>query len=388
SRIDYLKLPKIDFYQLHVEYETVIIEENSQTNDKISAINARDHFDTAFVVERGLSPDDIKTKDLLEKVEGDPASFSRWIFTIARESMGRITRRNLLAFEPGLTCIFNEITVERQGARYYNDLFRQDEIRSRICLAFHKHRELRVRSEIIPQNAALLIIKDLKPIDEHEKLYPVASEVNQIMLADKTGKGIAQLQQELEAAHLKMQEFYKSQLGSDLFTLTAINPPKPFSPAVVNKDVTFHYLPYDFSQSRFELQFLQEVLNLKSFHEKRLEIYYNGDPHLTDFRIVCYTGKSQNRRRIGLYTPDFLVIKRKDGNIYKILIIETKGSGFSEQSQFIDRKHFIETEFLKMNNEKFGYNRFEFLYLPDDRKLDENLLYFQTKIADFFEENR
>jgi type III restriction enzyme len=160
SRIDYLKLPKIDFYQLHVEYETIVIIEEVKTRDNISAIDTREHFDTAVVIERGLSPDDMKTKDLLEAVEGEKANSSLWIFNIARESMGGVTRRDLLAYELALTRIFNEITVERRGTRYYNDLFRQDEIRSRIRLAFHKHRELKVKTEIIPQNAALLLIKD------------------------------------------------------------------------------------------------------------------------------------------------------------------------------------------------------------------------------------
>ncbi|MCX6584711.1 MAG: DEAD/DEAH box helicase family protein [Candidatus Aminicenantes bacterium] len=391
SRMDYLKLPKIDFYQLHVEYETIVTVEEAKTRDNISAIDTQEHFDTAVVIERGLSPDDLKKKNLLESVEGEQADFSSWIFTIARESMGVLTRRDLLLFEPGLTRIFNEVTMERQGTRYYNALFRQDEIRSRLRLAFHKHRELNVKSEIIPQNAGLLVIKNLQPmVEEHDKLYPVASDVNEIMQADKTGKGIAQLQKEVEEAQLKLQEFIKSQPNPDLFALAGLSTQKPksFSPAVVNKAASFHYLPYDFSQSRFELTFLQEVLSLKSFHERKLEIYYNGDRHLTEFRIVCYAGKNQRWQRIGLYTPDFLIIKRKDGGIHKVLIVETKGSGFAEQSEFIARRHFMETEFLKMNNEKFDYNRFEFLYLPDDRKMDENLFSFQTRIATFFEENK
>lgn len=39
-----------------------------------------------------------------------------------------------------------------------------------------------------------------------------------------------------------------------------------------------------------------------------------------------------------------------------------------------------------MDNKKFGYKRFEFIYLPDDRNMDENIHSFQTGIARFFEE--
>ena len=84
------------------------------------------------------------------------------------------------------------------------------------------------------------------------------------------------------------------------------------------------------------------------------------------------------------YTPDFLVIKRKDERIYKILIVETKGSGFAAQPEFLSRRNFIENEFLKINNEKFGYRRFDYLYLEDSARMDNNLGLFKKKIETFF----
>ena len=277
---------------MHVEYETVVIEEDSQPDVKISAIDVNEHFDTAFVIERGLSPDDMKTKDLLEAVEGEKANFSMWIFNIARESMGGVTRRDLLAYEFALTRIFNEITVERRGTRYYNELFRQDEIRSCIRLAFHKHRELKVKLEFTPQSASLLLSERLLPLGgEHDKLYPAVSDVHQIMLADKTGKDIVQIQKELEAAHLKVQEFLKSQPNPDLFALAGINVPKQvsFSPAVVNKDATFHYLPYDFYQSRFELNFLHQGVDQIVHNYKRVENHEKIILHNQQFQTFLDT---------------------------------------------------------------------------------------------------
>lgn len=163
SRMDYLRLPNIDFYQLNVEYETVVVEEDAGTEGKISAIDTRQYFDTAAVIERGLSLDEQRKKNLLDAVEGERVDFRLWIVTIAKESFGGVTRRDLLAYETGLTRIFNEITTERGGVRYYNELFRQDEIRSRIRLAYHRHRELHMKSEIIPNSAALLLVEKLKP---------------------------------------------------------------------------------------------------------------------------------------------------------------------------------------------------------------------------------
>lgn len=395
SRMDYLKLPKVDFYQLKVEYETIVIEESANSEKNLSDIDVKDYFDTATVVERGLSPDELKTKDILARIKGERTDFDLWIYVIARESMGSIARSDLYRHQRELKSIFDAITFEkgasaRQGAnRCFNGLFRQEEIRARIRLAFHKHRELAIKSEIVPQSASLLVIEKLAPVAAQEKLYPNAADVNEILQADTTGKDMALLRKEVAEAQRKMQEFIAAQPHPDLFAMAGFNAqvPKIFSQAVISKDRTFHYLPYSFQQSRFELNFLKEVISLTTFPENNLEVYYNGEGHLTEFRIACYAKKNERWRRVGLYTPDFLVIRRQDGNIHKILIVETKGSGFAAQPEFIARKSFVEAEFLKMNNEKFGYRRFDYLYLPDDRKMDENLLSFKTKVELFFKEH-
>lgn len=388
-RMEYLNLPKIDFYQLNVEYETIVTDEEAKPEETIPQINAKNYFDTAVIVERGLSKDDLKKKDLLEKIKGDVAEFDRWLFDIARESMDAVNTNDLRRYEAPLATIFNAITYGNKKSRVFNNLFRQDEIKTRIRLAFHRHRELNVKSEIIPKSASLLVIEKLASVEEHDKLYPSASDVQEILQTDKTGKDITVLQKEVEEAQWKLKEFIKSQPNPDLFAMAgfSVQTPKTFSKAVVSKDRTFHYLPYDFYQSRFELKFLQEVISLAPFIDTGLEIYYNGEKHLTEFRIVCYEKKNASWSRVGNYTPDFLVIKRKEGGIHKILIVETKGSGFADQPEFKARKNFVESEFLKMNNDKFGYNRFDYLYLPDSIAMDDNLLAFKSRINTFFKEN-
>jgi len=389
SRMDYLKLPKIDFCQLNVEYETVITDQEAQPEKTISQINSKNHFDIAVIVERGLSKDDLTKKDLLDKIEGDRADFDRWIFDIARGSMGSLNTHSLYQYEKPLLIIFTAVTYEKTDYRVFNNLFRQDEIKSRIRLAFHKHRELNVRSEIIPKSASLLVIEKLVPVEDHDKLYPSVNDTQDILQADKTGKDISVLQKEIEVAQRKMKEFIASQPNPDLFTMAGLDvgTTKTFSKAVVSKDKTFHYLPYNFFQSRFELDFLKEVIILVPSMDKGLEIYYNGERHLTEFCVVCYEKKNDRWRKVGRYTPDFLVINRKDSGIHKILIVETKGSGFADQPEFKARRNFMESEFLKMNNEKFGYNRFDYLYLPDSTTMNDNLVVFKSKIDTFFKEN-
>ena len=135
------------------------------------------------------------------------------------------------------------------------------------------------------------------------------------------------------------------------------------SNAVMNKDRTFHYLPYDLDLS-FEMTFIAHALTSDTLLRRKLEVYYNGEGELTEFRINCFGRTSNGWARIGKYTPDFLLVERKSGAIYRALIVETKGQVYARD--FATRRRFIETEWLKINNEKFGYRRFDFLYLEGE----------------------
>ena len=145
-------------------------------------------------------------------------------------------------------------------------------------------------------------------------------------------------------------------LGIDV---SALRNPKPDPHP--ERSQTYHYLPYRFD-SGLEGHFLsQEVLPL--IKEKALEVYFNGDDTLTEFKIDCYKRVGTNWRYIGRYVPDFLLLSRNEQKqIDKVIIIETKGEGFA--AKFKDKLDFM-TEFVKKNNDKFGYQRFDFLYLED-----------------------
>jgi hypothetical protein len=67
--------------------------------------------------------------------------------------------------------------------------------------------------------------------------------------------------------------------------------------------------------------------------------------------------------------------------IYKAVIIETKGSG---TTNFTRRRKFVEGEFLKINKDKFGYDKFEYLYLTGANKMEENLTRLTSSIKKFF----
>lgn len=151
------------------------------------------------------------------------------------------------------------------------------------------------------------------------------------------------------------------------------------------KDRSFHYLPYH-TDSDFEQIFLEQVLSFEDLEKLGLEVYYNGDRALTEFKIKCYKNSGTAWRYVGMYTPDFLIIQRKNGEIYKAIIVETKGRIYANDPAFKEKRAFTQGQFIQQNNRAFGYNRFDYLYLEDTLTETERLRLTHEKICAFFEE--
>lgn len=144
-----------------------------------------------------------------------------------------------------------------------------------------------------------------------------------------------------------------------------------------NRNATYYVRPIEKQNIDYMLSF-DEIENLG------LEVYYNGDRAMTEFKIKCYKKNGSKWSYVGIYTPDFLIIKRKDGKIHKIIVVETKGEIYAKDPTFKEKKTFMETEFSKQNNTAFGYERFDYKNINDriakhndavDAKLLEFLLY-------------
>ena len=377
SRLEYLKLPKVNFYQLKVQYNDLVIEESPDTENKLRSISLDDMGmrNSLIIRHRGLTH--IKETATHVYFSGnETADFNVWLFDMAKESFNRLELKNLTEYKKILSEIFGQITFEKDGTRYFNNVFRRKEINSAVRLAFHCRRGLKTESELVPENASMLIVGNLRNVPKHEKLYPDEKTSKQILEMDKAGSDPAEALRDL------LDKFEEIKKVNPLFSSMMTTP--SLEPAVHDKNRTFHYLPYDFAQSAFELNFLKEALNLEEIVSENLELYYNGDRYLTDFQILCYAKTRNSLKFIGRYTPDFLLIKRRTGEIHKILIIETKGSGYAEQKSFILRRQFIESDFISMNNGKFGYDKFDYLYLPDSDSMNDNIAKLNRTIIKFF----
>ena len=368
-RTKLLKIPPIDFYQLKVSYQTLTTEEHPHTDEKLTDEKILTEADVALIHRQDLSGN-ILGHYMAETEEGEYISFRRWLYLITKESFRTLPPENLKRHEEALRKIFERITIkDESGNTRYDNSYDQSNIRSLIRKAFVPKRDFTVREEIVPCDASLLQIERLvSPISvENDKpFYPSQEDVKTIIDWDENAQDKVLSPEELALIEKMKQMGYRM--------------PEPADPHPERKQ-TYHYLPYRFD-SGLEREFFKDSI-LPYLKDKPLEIYFNGDDSLTEFKIDCYKQVGKEWTYIGKYVPDFLLLSRKDdGTIHRIIIIETKGEGFA--AKFADRKKFMETEFIQKNNERFGYERFHFLYLEDTQSKEEREKLTIKTIKEFF----
>lgn len=378
SRVDYLKLPSIDFYQLRIKYTTTNIEKNADTKKKLTTIlNNIQNYKNKVLIHSGTISNINENLEIKETIRDRKLFFEDWLFAITKNSFMQISLDEIKSHEKELLKIYKEI-VENG---FLNSLVDFESLNNDIALAFSIKRELNSVSESIKQEAQILIAQKLHEIEFSPKLYPSLTAIKQIQEADNNPNYTADYEAQKQA---KIIELATQQKFDKIAEVSNEN----LETATLNKEKSFHYIPYDFRQSGFERELLEKSFGLEHFKTHNLEIYYNGERGLTEFVIECYKKNKTAYRYIGRYTTDFLIIKRDDTNtISKVLILETKGEGFANDESFKAKTEFVNGEFLATNNEAFGYKRFDFLYLEDSKSIDENLSRLDKKINEFFKEN-
>jgi len=378
SRVDRLQLPPVDFYQMSVHYDTVVTQEPAP----LATIGGLDPIEYKLNAEETtlkLGVSNLVEREFLLNDRGEPADFALWLLSIAKGSFGGVTLAMLRGFEIELRTIFNGITYTDDGVLRFNALYDEAEIAARIRMAFHPLRTMTTTSEPIVEQARLLIVEKLHEVAKDKKnLYPSEADVDLMLRIDASSQTVEEYASFKSIEHKLAGEALKAQ-GFNI----ELPPLEPISAAVASKDRTFHYAPYQFDSS-LELQFLEQALTLAELRDRNLELYFNGEGDLTQFRIMCYAQGRFGWKKVGWYTPDFLLIERGGDSIARAVIIETKGSGFADQRAFQQRRKFVETEFLKLNREKFGYDRFDYLYLSGDDDMSTNLSKLSDTVKTFF----
>ncbi|MDA3937879.1 MAG: DEAD/DEAH box helicase family protein [Spirochaetia bacterium] len=381
SRMDFLKLPKITYYQLKIKYQSVEEEKNANTREKLDKIlqNINQYKSVAVVTTTGLENFEAGQIELLEKAGTNFANYNTWIFSIAKESLETTTERDLHQFDEEFKEIFKVITFIKNNQTLFDEQYDLYTLASQIRVCFSIKKYLKTDEEIIPKEANLLIVDKLKPVENHKDIYPDKETVEQILSFDKNPLSTEDFNRQKQDRILQLTQ-------EGRFEEIAKVAGEKIYPLIEQKDRTFHLLPYNFG-SGFESKFLETVLKLKKFKDGNLEIYFNGERGITEFVINCFAKKGKYWQNIGKYTTDFLMIQRSsEQTIYKALIIETKGEVYANDKSFIKKKNFVETAFLSQNEEKFGYQKFDFLYLEDSNNLLDNMAVLNNKIDSFFKD--
>lgn len=379
NRTSRLKLPKVDFYQLKIHYKTVTVENATPRFIMASIDKAAYTAKKISIIKTAEFSDDLKTTNTeIDQTEHGNviANFNIWLNSLIKEGFGFIKYGDIQPYIPQLKQQFDKVIYKKDGIEYFSSFYDIPLFNSIIRKAFYDKRAFETAEELIPEDASLLRVEKFKTeitTAHTESYYPDAKMVEKI-IADDNGKLT------LDKKTKRLLELAEATGNSEVIKLITKQ-----SSSHPMKDKSFHYIPYK-TDSDFEQKFLEEVLTEGCIKAHNLEVYYNGDDTLTEFRIKCYENKNGKLNYIGMYTPDFLIIKRKDEKIFKALIVETKGRIYANDPTFQSKRKFIGTEFLQANNKKFGYRRFEYLYLEDSQTEKDRIYQTVKTIEQFFTE--
>lgn len=361
SRMERLKLPPIDYYQIKINYNTIEAAQITDVGDYLRTYQPP-ISDTTVIYTQGFGPADTASERAVGYGYAESANYRLWLDSIIKESLGLLDIETLSRYEVELKRIYNRSIIINGEAAVYNTDIDQNKVRSDIRNCFATRRRFNISEELVPEKATLLKVKALKS--------PI--EVSKLAIYTPSQKKVAEIIcQDSKPVETISEDVRKYLIEHGL--------PLPDVEKSVN-DRTYHYPPYHLDSS-LEDDYLNSIIGyLKS--KESVEFYFNGDESLTDFCIRCYTKRGRVWKLDGYYYPDFLMLTRNsDNTINKVIIIETKGEGFA--GKFVPRKQFIEESFVKLNNEIIGYPRFDFLYIEDTLTKDERLQKTINKINTF-----
>lgn len=185
DRTGYLKLPKVDFYQLKVHFETVTEEKATPEKNIPDAAVQR----TGSIVRSiDFSLENLGTDVDDEERGAEPAIFSQWLYGLTRSSIGSLSMEELNRCRDELHSVFESITYKRNGTRYFSSKFDHLATEANIRKAFCDKRNYTSTVEHIPEQASLLNIANFSPVihtQDTEDYFPAKEVVERIVQDDK-----------------------------------------------------------------------------------------------------------------------------------------------------------------------------------------------------------
>lgn len=382
SRMDKMQVPPIDFYQLKVEYEIQIVEEQPDTTERFTDLDLLKKADASMATVQDLTGKIVDYQQLLQE-EGECLSYHWWLEKIVEESFETLSIENILQYDLQLHSIFEAITkpmVGGDGERRMEDAkYDHQQIRASIRKVFVPKRDYTIVDEVVPETASILSVERPKPLDvlDDSRFYPSQETMDNILAWDANPEK-GDIPQEVYDVVEKMRKMGMVEEAQTLLKFKNIG--VDIHP---ERNQTYHYLPYRFDSNLEKEYFVQGLIPMMK--AKQLEYYFNGDETLTEFKIRCYRKVGKHWEYDGLYYPDFLVLSRDaEGKIDRVCIIETKGEGYA--AKFKERKDFMEKVFVPQNNQAFRRERFHYLYLKDTDSFEKRMVNTMKMINEFFKD--
>ena len=345
------QLGTLKYKQIRATYEIICKKEANPTKDlksfSMQEIKERFstdyHTKTAEIGKDGLVKEKISEKKKENFTENFDFSWIDFIYKLAKSLywQNELNEANLSRlYEKELKPIYKEITSEMEWIKKHPILKLSDIISD---VAGYFLNEVRYqKNEITEETEIQLLEWNITPA--FIPFYSTAGAPHILMPEIE--------KQDFEGRH--GYKNYPEHMEKDFFNNDNNADPQ---------DISYNYIPYKLD-SNFEKNALTEMLKYEAL--ETYEVYYNGykNKNLQSFWIQTPRGK---------YTPDFLILKRKEckkyqkstknkknaenAEIEKVLILETKGSIYYTDNDFRAKENFVKKTFLS-HNKKFQYHCF------------------------------
>lgn len=330
------KLGKVKYKQISTKYKII----KKIQIDPISALKSFDFkvfkkqykFDssitTAAIGEDSLTKETTKTRKTAYTFE---YTYNDFIYDLSKYSLGKYSEADLISrFNNPLSAIYQNIQKESDWIMSSPDITLSEIIKNIVSLIVD---EIEYDSEIIKSETEIELLEWIIP-SPIINLYTSSGVLNKFL-------------PNMSRDQIRNYQRHPDDLEEDFFCT------KPSGDNIDPQNISFNYIPYKMD-SDFERNTLLEIVKISELTGH--EVYFNGykDSNLQSFYI---------QTPVGVYTPDFLILKRKSNIIEKILIVETKGKSFYDD-EFIRKEKFVKDVFTKHNP------NFSFICFVDEGKND------------------
>ena len=315
-------LGKLKYKQVSTKYEIVrrIAKDAKDTLNKfnLAEIKKRHAYDTKLTKAK-IGEDSLTHEIRVQKeAEGElDYTFSDMLYDLAKATYGKYSEAELLnKYGEELENIFGQIEKDREWF-IGNPSFEVYEIAK--LLASSLMEEVEYKTETIENDAEIELLEWDMPKPDMSLM--TSSGVLYKFMPNIDPRDVRVYQRHPEDLDVEREK-------------------------IDSQDISFNYMPYKMD-SDFERNALADMLKMSEL--AGLEVYFSG---YRDGRLQSFWIQTPD----GVYTPDFLILKRDGKQISKVLILETKGKSYYDD-EFKRKEKFMKEVFTK-HNPNFKYECF------------------------------